>query len=104
MEILSLLFLAAYGVLILWGLWTALRPYRPSAQAVQLPRMAGRAGVSVAEIAGSSLAIHLPTADYLCAVCKEKETCEAWLASRKAVAGPPDFCANAAYLRLAHSR
>ena len=101
MEKLSLVFLVAYGALILWGLWIALRPYRPSEQAAQFLRMAKRVGASVANIGESNLGLHLPAADRLCTVCKQKEACDAWLASHEAAAQPPDFCPNAAYLRLA---
>ena len=103
MEIISLLFLVAYAVLILWGLVVAMRPYTPSGRAVQFPRMAENIGVSVEDIADSNLAIHLPTADRLCTVCQDKEACNAWLADHSSAAEAPEFCANAAYLRLARS-
>jgi hypothetical protein len=103
MEIVSLLFLVAYAVLILWGLLVALWPYAPSGRATQFPRMANTIGVSVDGIAESNLAIHLPTADRLCAVCEDKAACDDWLATRASAAEAPEFCANAAYLRLAQS-
>lgn len=101
MEVISLLFLAAYTVLILWGLGTVLRSYKPSGRALQFPRMAKSLGVSIAEIADSSLAIHLPTADLCCANCTDKDACEAWLATHDCADKAPEFCANASYLRLA---
>ena len=103
MEIISLLFLVAYAILILWGLGVALWPYTPSGGAVRLSRMANTIGVSVDDIAETNLAIHLPTADRLCAVCDDKAACDAWLATHASAAEAPDFCANAAYLRLAQS-
>ncbi len=103
MEIFSLLFLAAYAILILWGLGTVLRSYKPSGRALQFPRMAKSLGVSVADIADSSLAPHLQTADLFCANCTDKKACEAWLATHESAAEPPEFCVNASYLRLAKS-
>jgi len=103
MEIISLVFLVGYAVLILWGLTAALWPYTPSGRAVQFPRMAENLGVSIDDIGESNLCIHLPTADRLCAVCEDKEACDAWLSTHESAAEAPDFCANAAYLRLARS-
>lgn len=103
MEILSLLFLVAYGILILWGLSAAMWPYRPSGLAVQFPRMAGKLGISVSDMEDSEYGMHLQTADRLCGLCEDKAACEDWLASHDAATEPPEFCANAGYFRLARA-
>ncbi len=103
MEMFSLLFLAAYMILILWGLGAALRPYMPSGKAIQFPKMARNLGISIDDIADSRLGIHLQTADYLCGVCEDKQSCEVWLASHESADEAPNFCANAAYLHLARN-
>jgi len=103
MEFFSVLFLAAYTVLILWGLAVVLRPYIPSGRARQFPGMAKVLGVPVDDIADSRFGMHLQTADFLCGACEDKQACETWLASRESADEAPPFCANAAYLHLARS-
>lgn len=103
MEFFSLLFLAAYVALILWGLAVFPQPYIPSGRARQFPRMAKILGVSIDNIADSNLGMHLQTADHLCEIFEGKEACEEWQASHESSAEAPAFCANAAYLHLAQS-
>ncbi len=101
MDILVIVLASAFLALLLWGLSIVARHYRLDGDAVRLPRMAERLGLSLRRIGESELATHLPTAARLCRKCRSQQACEAWLAGSAGAADPPEFCVNRNYLRLA---
>lgn len=74
--------------------WMDSRPAR-------LRSMFRRLGLSANDVAESEFGIHMPTASRVCQSCKSVQACDEWLAQQARSAGPPRFCPNGQFLRLA---
>ena len=92
---------AAVAVVVFWGVLVILRHYWMEGRPARLVSMFRRLGLSADDVAETDLGIHLPTASRLCQSCTNEQACDEWLAQRTQSTGPPRFCPNGRYLRLA---
>lgn len=101
MEFISIIFVGAVAILVIWTVIVLLRHYASDERPARLPRMLARLGLSFEGVTHTELADHLPTAARICLLCGNAVECDHVLATKSTLDEPLDFCPNASFIRLA---